>query len=325
MYRPDGTIVLVDFGIVGSDKSTGTTFFVLDSFGFTSPEVKNGKSGKPRSDVYSAGAVYLWLKTGKNASQIANEDCTGWDIPEDLEYRSKEIIRKAVTERTYRSARQMKEDLPVYGYNIMAVERKTKISPRVESTEKVRKKHIPRIEGSRARLDSKHSIVYRSSMGAGIKYYEIEGPRLVRELTVNYRDEESFEIQLMAGLRKVTVKNIGRDGTEILIAGGKTFIDRTLERIGGIKRIDSILSTFRIEIQIGVTTTILAIAGAVSGAIKYLSSWHELIIAGFVTLQFGLIASSVYSKLRKREDNDLISSDQNHLLSEGNPTKKLKE
>jgi serine/threonine-protein kinase len=59
MVRPDGTVVLVDFGIArsqGADPLTATGT-VVGTVDYLSPEQANGQSATPRSDLYSLGMM----------------------------------------------------------------------------------------------------------------------------------------------------------------------------------------------------------------------------------------------------------------------------
>lgn len=66
MVRPDGTPVLMDFGIAQMvDMQTLTaTGTMLGSPAHMAPEVVNGEEVGPRSDLFSAGTVLYWLVCG---------------------------------------------------------------------------------------------------------------------------------------------------------------------------------------------------------------------------------------------------------------------
>ncbi|TDB69929.1 serine/threonine-protein kinase, partial [Micromonospora sp. KC721] len=67
LVKPDGTIVLVDFGIARSAASLGLTasHMVLGSASYMSPEQVNHQPVSPATDVYALGAVAYHCLTGQ--------------------------------------------------------------------------------------------------------------------------------------------------------------------------------------------------------------------------------------------------------------------
>ncbi len=106
-------VTLVDFGFALSDKSTGTTVYAINSLGFTAPEIAEGKEAKPKSDIYSLGSTYLWLRSGKTASDVKDEDdptkyCA--QLPEELSRSEKRLLRKVLhpnQKKRYASANEL--------------------------------------------------------------------------------------------------------------------------------------------------------------------------------------------------------------------------
>ncbi len=114
MLCADGGIKLVDFGFSVSDRSTGTTFCAINSLGFTAPEVAQGFTGDARSDLFSIGAIYLWLKTGKTAFDLCDMGSFKLKLPDDLAAADKTFLAKAlayVPDERFRDAREMKAAL----------------------------------------------------------------------------------------------------------------------------------------------------------------------------------------------------------------------
>lgn len=88
MLKPDGRLVLIDFGAVR--EATGTYLQQLEGRGgtiiiapgYTPPEQANGKA-VPRSDFYALGRTFVHLLTGKHPLELSQDPQTG-----DLSWRS---------------------------------------------------------------------------------------------------------------------------------------------------------------------------------------------------------------------------------------------
>lgn len=111
LVTPEGDFVLTDYGFALTDESTGTTAWGINSYGFTAPEVAQGEPGTPKSDLFSVGALYLWLKTGKHAMNVKNDDGDYDMTALGLDPRSKAIVEGSVVRqpsRRFDSAAEMK-------------------------------------------------------------------------------------------------------------------------------------------------------------------------------------------------------------------------
>lgn len=77
MVRPDGSICLLDFGIVKDlDNNNGNTIpgSILGTNGYMSPEQAAGYSINYRSDIYAVGCVFFYMLTGHHAfNTLSNE------------------------------------------------------------------------------------------------------------------------------------------------------------------------------------------------------------------------------------------------------------
>lgn len=76
MYRPDGSICIIDFGIakdarIGTGQTVGR---IIGTDGYMSPEQANGLNIDHRTDIYSLGCVFYFLLTGKHAIAKGNND-----------------------------------------------------------------------------------------------------------------------------------------------------------------------------------------------------------------------------------------------------------
>jgi serine/threonine protein kinase len=70
--RPDGDLVLVDFGVAshGPPKGGGATF--VGTFGFMAPEQFHGESS-PATDLFGLGATLVALGTGREPEELPRE------------------------------------------------------------------------------------------------------------------------------------------------------------------------------------------------------------------------------------------------------------
>ena len=64
VVRPDGTIVLLDYGIVRRMEEMETSATIIGTRPYMSPEQVNGKSER-RSDIWAMGVVIYQIYTGK--------------------------------------------------------------------------------------------------------------------------------------------------------------------------------------------------------------------------------------------------------------------
>ncbi|MBI5051623.1 serine/threonine protein kinase [Candidatus Micrarchaeota archaeon] len=91
-----GRVVIVDLGYIHNKFSTGDTANVLalNSPGFTAPELLDpGAEITPKADLYSFGAVYLFLLTGETATYLTLE---GNQVPGDFDAKHREVIEGCV-------------------------------------------------------------------------------------------------------------------------------------------------------------------------------------------------------------------------------------
>ncbi len=110
MLCEGGGIKLVDFGFSLSEHSTGTTYFAIHSLGFTAPEIIQGFRGDKRSDLFSIGAIYLWMKTGKDTIDIRDMGTFNYRLPE-LPASDRTFLEKAIAfapDSRFQSAAEMK-------------------------------------------------------------------------------------------------------------------------------------------------------------------------------------------------------------------------
>ena len=86
MLRPDGRLVLIDFGTAREATITyiaklggGHSITRVDSPGYTPPEQANGQA-VPQSDFFALGRTFVYLLTAKNPSDFydANNDVLRW-------------------------------------------------------------------------------------------------------------------------------------------------------------------------------------------------------------------------------------------------------
>jgi hypothetical protein len=89
--RPDGRIVLVDFGSVRDRLKPEGGSTVVGTFGYMAPEQFQGRA-MPASDTYGAAATALALLTGREPDQLPHqglkldvERCLGGSVSPDLE------------------------------------------------------------------------------------------------------------------------------------------------------------------------------------------------------------------------------------------------
>jgi|GEM_PF-6413719 len=114
MICEDGSIKLVDFGFSLSEHSTGTTYFAIHSLGFTAPEIIQGFRGDKRSDLFSAGAIYFWMKTGMDTMDIRDMGTFDYRLPEGLPAPDRAFLEKAIAfapDSRFQSAEEMKAAL----------------------------------------------------------------------------------------------------------------------------------------------------------------------------------------------------------------------
>lgn len=76
MVRPDGSICVIDFGIVKSrmGDSEYTVGKVIGTDGYMSPEQAGGFTVDYRSDIYSLGCLFYYLVTGQHAFNKSHSD-----------------------------------------------------------------------------------------------------------------------------------------------------------------------------------------------------------------------------------------------------------
>ena len=107
-------LTLIDFGFSLSRDSSGTTYFAMNSHGFTAPEVAQGLPGSPKSDLYSVAAIYLWLRTKTNPLDFRDSDGSKLVLPETLDSQTKKFITRGLAvdpESRFASAKEMWEAL----------------------------------------------------------------------------------------------------------------------------------------------------------------------------------------------------------------------
>lgn len=95
VLREDGQIVLVDFGSVRSDHSTGST--IAGTFGYMAPEQFAGEA-TPASDVYGAGATLVALLAGRDASDLQDgRNPDWWRSAVQLPQRLQEVLTRVLS------------------------------------------------------------------------------------------------------------------------------------------------------------------------------------------------------------------------------------
>jgi hypothetical protein len=104
MRKPDGQLVLVDFGIARHFKpgqQTDTT--PLGSQGYAAPEQYGKAQTRPQADIYALGATLHCLLTGRDPSEtpffFAPLRAVNQDLPEDLEVLVAQMVDMVVSKR----------------------------------------------------------------------------------------------------------------------------------------------------------------------------------------------------------------------------------
>lgn len=69
LLRPNGSVALVDFGVVRQRASETEAATTVGTFGYMAPEQLHGEA-KPASDLYALGATMLTLLTRKNPEDL---------------------------------------------------------------------------------------------------------------------------------------------------------------------------------------------------------------------------------------------------------------
>jgi len=132
----DGEIIgekLIDLGSVKflSPNSSYTLPGTIGSKGFMAPEVLASKACI-QSDLFSAGALMLYLKTGKNADDIFNPVEGTYDIPGEItDKRMRALLEKTLqspVKKRYQSAGEMKAALLEIKRNMVTSEEQLRIS-----------------------------------------------------------------------------------------------------------------------------------------------------------------------------------------------------
>ena len=73
MLKPDGELVLIDFGSIGQITPAlmaGNTGTSVVSWGYTAPEQMTGRA-VPQSDFYALGRTFMYLLMGANSNQLS--------------------------------------------------------------------------------------------------------------------------------------------------------------------------------------------------------------------------------------------------------------
>lgn len=73
MRRPDGTVVLIDFGSVRAALDTTGGSTVAGTFGYMAPEQFMGRA-LPQTDVYAVAATAIALLSGRDPQELLTED-----------------------------------------------------------------------------------------------------------------------------------------------------------------------------------------------------------------------------------------------------------
>jgi serine/threonine protein kinase len=129
VFRPDGRLCLIDFGLACTARSRRLTFAKLTSVmgtpDYIAPERAEGKRGDHRSDVYSLGAILYRLVTGtppfegENPFVIMNARLIGDPAPPrsrrpELSQALEEVVLHALERepgRRYQAAADLQRDL----------------------------------------------------------------------------------------------------------------------------------------------------------------------------------------------------------------------
>ena len=116
MLRPDGTVVLIDFGMARVYKKTGprdTAF--LGTYGYAAPEQHNGfQQTDCRTDVYGLGVTLYHLVTGRDPCQPPYGTQPIREVDPRLSYKLESIILKCTQldpYNRYQSVSSLKADL----------------------------------------------------------------------------------------------------------------------------------------------------------------------------------------------------------------------
>ncbi|MBD1921335.1 serine/threonine protein kinase [Microcoleus sp. FACHB-831] len=107
MLRPDGRLVLIDFGTAREATITyiaklggGHSITRVDSPGYTPPEQANGQA-VPQSDFFALGRTFVYLLTAKNPSDFydANNDVLRWQEAANISTLLADFIDKLMAPR----------------------------------------------------------------------------------------------------------------------------------------------------------------------------------------------------------------------------------
>jgi serine/threonine protein kinase len=146
IVRPDGTIVLLDYGIVRRMKEMETSATIIGTRPYMSPEQVNGKSER-RSDIWALGVVMYQLYTGslpfsgntemELMQNILNvEPASPRSLNAGLSAQMEGALIRALRKRPqdrFNNAREMRDQIlttvPGFKRNVMDLIRETEMPP----------------------------------------------------------------------------------------------------------------------------------------------------------------------------------------------------
>ena len=106
LVRPDGTLVLTDFGIARSELSGQLTAVgsVLGTAAYISPEQASGKPASPRSDLYALGVVAYQCLSGRRPFEGDNPlslamrhlNDTPPPLPQDIPVAVRQVVERSM-------------------------------------------------------------------------------------------------------------------------------------------------------------------------------------------------------------------------------------
>jgi serine/threonine protein kinase len=219
----DGGVKILDFGVARLANSSMTASgFIVGTPDFMSPEQARGKAIDQRSDVFSAGAVFYYMLTGRKPfaapdlpavlHKVSNEDPvapTEQEAPPGLWRIVSRALAKSVTDR-YRDMGALLGDLVLFERNYDAESRDMAAAARKEAEE------LARLVEERLRLADRLGVITDASdspfSDALLDRYPVLEERGAAALgVVPFRRSTLVEVrQDMAARRAEVTEELGR-------------------------------------------------------------------------------------------------------------------